>query len=192
MMRRVTDFILPAALLFAAVQGFSPTLSIYNTRRYRPSLRAGAVELLDHAESVQVVLLQLTASTTTNSDIGSTWMLADSAAVVVESAGKDLGWWGAYVDLFKNALTLVHDTIEGPLRSIGVEQIWGISIAVFTACKYYIENARTVANRSRGIYLSNSRPNPSCAAVHPADQKCRVHEGSKTLRKGNQRKVQGK
>ena len=48
---------------------------------------------------------------------------------------SDKGWWMSYIDIFKNALETVHDTIDGPLRSAGITQTWGVSIAVFTACK---------------------------------------------------------
>jgi hypothetical protein len=89
------------------------------------------VELLDHAQAIHHAI-----STTTSVF----WLAdADASAATVEAVKEDLGWWGAYVDLFKNSLTLVHDTIEGPLRSIGVEKgIWGISIGIFTACTYYL------------------------------------------------------
>ena len=48
---------------------------------------------------------------------------------------SDKGWWMSYIDIFKNALETVHDTIDGPLRNAGITQTWGVSIAVFTACK---------------------------------------------------------
>jgi hypothetical protein len=124
-------------LLSSVVHGFTTTKPIHyrsstsSSRRNDPRVSSfsplHAVEFLDHAESIQ----QIIATT-------SVWLAdndASAAAVVVVEAGKDLGWWGDYVDLFKNALALVHDTIEGPLRAIGVEQgIWGISIGIFTAC----------------------------------------------------------
>jgi hypothetical protein len=122
-------------LLSSTVHGFTTTKPIHyqslarrNDPRVSSSTSLHAVEFLDHAESIH----QLIATT-------SVWLADDAsaaAAIVVDAAGKeDLGWWGDYVDLFKNALALVHDTIEGPLRSIGVEQgIWGISIGIFTAC----------------------------------------------------------
>jgi hypothetical protein len=49
------------------------------------------------------------------------------------AASDDGGWWGAYLNLFKSALLLVHDTIDGPLRSVGWTQTWGVSIFLFTA-----------------------------------------------------------
>jgi hypothetical protein len=103
--------------------GGGPSTSTTTSRHVVP------VELLDHAQAIHHAI-----STTTSVF----WLAdADASAATVEAVEKDLGWWGAYVDLFKNSLTLVHDTIEGPLRSIGVEKgIWGISIGIFTACTY--------------------------------------------------------
>jgi len=49
-----------------------------------------------------------------------------------EVAAKS-GWWAAYLALFKSALNFVHDGVDGPLRSVGITQTWGVSIAIFTA-----------------------------------------------------------
>lgn len=50
--------------------------------------------------------------------------------------GDDVGAWQSYINLFKASLTIVHDTISGPLANAGVEKSWGISIAIFTARTY--------------------------------------------------------
>lgn len=55
-----------------------------------------------------------------------------SADEAVAAAGEATGWWGSYVNLFKSTLYWVHSTIDGPLRSVGIDQTWGISIAIFT------------------------------------------------------------
>ena len=47
----------------------------------------------------------------------------------------DGGWWKAYINVFKSILTFVHTTIDGPFRSLGIEQTWGVSIFLFTASK---------------------------------------------------------
>ncbi|KAG7369521.1 membrane protein insertase, YidC/Oxa1 family protein [Nitzschia inconspicua] len=60
------------------------------------------------------------------------WLLSDAAAAAAASK-SDNGWWSAYLNIFKTALTFVHNTIDGPLRSVGVTQTWGPSIALFTA-----------------------------------------------------------
>jgi hypothetical protein len=60
--------------------------------------------------------------------------LSDSAsAAAAAGAPADDGWWAAYLNVFKSALLLVHDTIDGPLRSVGWTQTWGVSIFLFTA-----------------------------------------------------------
>ena len=63
--------------------------------------------------------------------LSSSQFLADAA---VEAADKS-SWWTSYLAIFKGALNLVHSTIDQPLRSVGIDQTWGISIAIFTAGK---------------------------------------------------------
>jgi len=46
---------------------------------------------------------------------------------------QDKGLWQSYINLFKIALSFIHDSIDGPLNAAGVTQTWGISIAIFTA-----------------------------------------------------------
>eukprot|EP00553_Chaetoceros_curvisetus_P008376 CAMPEP_0204630576 /NCGR_PEP_ID=MMETSP0717-20131115/20844_1 /ASSEMBLY_ACC=CAM_ASM_000666 /TAXON_ID=230516 /ORGANISM="Chaetoceros curvisetus" /LENGTH=470 /DNA_ID=CAMNT_0051647873 /DNA_START=5 /DNA_END=1417 /DNA_ORIENTATION=- len=59
-------------------------------------------------------------------------LLADAAEAVAETAEDD-GWWSIYLQTYKSALTLVHSTIDQPLRNAGWDQTWGVSIFVFTA-----------------------------------------------------------
>ena len=54
---------------------------------------------------------------------------------VTEEAVKSDGWWKQYLNLYKSGLLTIHSTIDEPLRNAGVTQTWGISIAIFTACK---------------------------------------------------------
>ena len=62
---------------------------------------------------------------------------AVDAAANMDASGvaQELGWWGKYLNIFKSTLELVHSTIDAPLKSVGVENTWGISIAVFTLSK---------------------------------------------------------
>lgn len=57
-------------------------------------------------------------------------------------AAAEKGWWGtawgAYVNVFRNTLDGVHNTIDGPLRAVGIEQTWGPSIAIFTMSAYKV------------------------------------------------------
>ena len=70
----------------------------------------------------------------------STW-IADSSAVAVDvsdaaaaAAAEDIGWWETYIQLYKNGLAFVHDSIvDEPLRKAGFTQTWGVSIFLFTA-----------------------------------------------------------
>lgn len=97
--------------------------------------------VLDHLTSQLVAVSShydaLTASTTdvvahASMSLSSSQFLADAA---VETAEKT-SWWTSYLAIFKGALNLVHSTIDQPLRSVGIDQTWGISIAIFTAGKY--------------------------------------------------------
>jgi hypothetical protein len=63
----------------------------------------------------------------------STSMVLSDAAI---AAAKELGWWDRYLLLFKNTLLFVHSTIDGPLRSAGWDQTWGVSIFLFTASTF--------------------------------------------------------
>jgi len=59
-------------------------------------------------------------------------VLASSQLLAAEAAEKT-GWWQSYLNIFKSTLQLVHSTIDGPLRSVGIDQTWGVSIFIFTA-----------------------------------------------------------
>lgn len=62
-------------------------------------------------------------------------LLSDAAAAVAEDAaeGGD-GWWDNYLNLYKTFLIFVHSTIDGPLKNVGWDQTWGVSIFAFTTC----------------------------------------------------------
>jgi hypothetical protein len=64
------------------------------------------------------------------------FLLADaSAAAVEESVSKNQeggGLWQQYLNIFKGTLIFIHSAIDDPLRSVGITQTWGISIALFT------------------------------------------------------------
>lgn len=82
-------------------------------------------------------LLLLPVGDTTDATSSLTLAAAAADAVAEAAAESDGGWWASYLNIFKSALVLVHSTIDAPLRSAGFEQTWGVSIAIFTACKYY-------------------------------------------------------
>jgi len=73
-------------------------------------------------------------------DSTSQW-LSDAAAATADADGSsaladaaaDKSWWQQWLNIFKITLAAVHSTIDGPLRSLGVEQTWGVSIFLFTA-----------------------------------------------------------
>ena len=64
----------------------------------------------------------------------SSTILADAATAA--AASSDGGWWNSYLNIFKTGLIFMHDIIDQPLRSAGIEQTWGFAIALFTASKY--------------------------------------------------------
>lgn len=63
--------------------------------------------------------------------------VADAAAATAEvakDAAKENSWWESYIQLYKNGLAFVHDNIvDEPLRKMGFDQTWGVSIFLFTA-----------------------------------------------------------
>lgn len=76
-----------------------------------------------------------TVTTLTDMIHSSSLLIADAADATADAAAtavKDDGWWQQYLGYFKGALVAVHSTIDQPLRSIGVTQTWGPSIALFT------------------------------------------------------------
>lgn len=111
-----------SALCISATQAF---LTVPNAPRLTtsPQRHSAALHAVLDPQSIHDVILQ------------SSQLIADDSTVAAVKTTADLGWWGQYIDVFKGALTLVHDTVEGPLRSAGIEQTWGISIAIFTAGK---------------------------------------------------------
>jgi len=67
----------------------------------------------------------------------STWTLvSNSAAAAADTAADQQSWWANYLQVFRNILVLVHTTVDGPLKNAGVENTWGISIALFTCGKF--------------------------------------------------------
>jgi hypothetical protein len=63
------------------------------------------------------------------------WISDASTTAATSTTNDDGSWWNAYINIFKSILTFVHTTIDGPLRSVGIEQTWGVSIFLFTASK---------------------------------------------------------
>lgn len=65
-------------------------------------------------------------------------MLSDAAAATADAAvdaADDGGWWRSYLQIFRNILVAEHDVIDQPLKNLGIEHTWGISIALFTCSK---------------------------------------------------------
>ena len=137
-----TSFGLAAiALSTTASLAFQTPVVTVSSRGVRPTATTTARKALpvEFLHEVQAQLQYLPAASTTagvhvDSVLDSTSLqwLADAAA---DAATKDDGWWGAYLNIFKTCLLFVHNTIDAPLRSVGVTQTWGVAIAIFTACK---------------------------------------------------------
>ena len=105
--------------------------------------------MIDLMQSAASMDLSNHAVMVSNSVATTQWLAATDAG--------DGGWWEAYINVFEIALTLVHSTIVGPLESVGIDQTWGISIAIFTA----------------GTCRGNSKLQNSCR-IHVA-QLCNFH-----------------
>jgi hypothetical protein len=91
----------------------------------------------DHADAVQA-LLNIDLSNLDHWKDAASLLLADAGTAVAKE--EDPGLWQQFLLIFKNSLLFVHATIDGPLRSLGFEQTWGVSIFLFTASKYGIPN----------------------------------------------------
>jgi hypothetical protein len=68
--------------------------------------------------------------------LSSSLLAAAAAAAASADAAKDLSLWDRYLLIFKNTLSFVHSTIDGPLRKAGWDQTWGLSIFLFTASTF--------------------------------------------------------
>lgn len=86
------------------------------------------LDISNHVSSNAPVIPEISTSST---DI--TQWIADASTTAVDTTQDDGGWWKAYINIFKSILTFVHSSIDGPLRSVGIEQTWGVSIFLFTA-----------------------------------------------------------
>ena len=103
------------------VQGFAPLAS----------LQAPRIAVQQHIvppEHVDFLNFALT-------NLQHSQLLADASAAVASDAPKDEGLWQQYLNIFKGTLVFIHATIDEPLRSYGITQTWGISIALFTISK---------------------------------------------------------
>lgn len=110
-----------------------------------PSQSASAFGIRDansvqHNEKTAIFLtpsdidVQATAASIQDLIHSTSTLLSDaSAAVDVPEAAKDAGWWENYLNLYKSLLLGVHSVVDQPLRNVGWDQTWGVSIFLFTA-----------------------------------------------------------
>jgi hypothetical protein len=114
-------------------------------------------------------------------------LLADAAEAAVVDDG---GWWQTYLNIFKVTLKAVHDTIDAPLRSIGFDQTWGVSIALFTAsesglCHLTLQLlARWVGFLTISFTSLLPHSGPWCISTpfDPTNQIGGIYESSKAIR----------
>lgn len=92
------------------------------------ALPVGGSELFDLHSSATAALDSLHQTLTSSSAI-----LADAAVDVADVAAEDNGLWQQYLNVFKGCLMTVHSAVDQPLRNIGWDQTWGLSIFLFTA-----------------------------------------------------------
>ena len=64
-------------------------------------------------------------------------LLSDATAAAADSSADSGGWWNAYLNIFKTTIEGLHGVIDAPLQSVGITQTWGLSIGLFTACKFF-------------------------------------------------------
>ncbi|GKY97359.1 hypothetical protein MPSEU_000694300 [Mayamaea pseudoterrestris] len=113
---------------FLLLSGATTSVTGFTTQRM-PTTRT-----LQHVRPLQVFspeyLTDISNALAQHSDWLPSQLLSDAAAAAAQDDG---GWWQSYLNIFKNTLLGVHSIIDQPLKNIGVEQTWGISIAIFTA-----------------------------------------------------------
>jgi hypothetical protein len=112
-------------LLVLSAEAFAPTTSHRCAVKTTSTQRFVTPDLLPDAPSVDALLNAMESTSRLVAE-------ATAAAVAEESSG---GWWSSYLSVFKNFLGFVHSTVDGPLKSVGIEQTWGVSIALFTIRK---------------------------------------------------------
>lgn len=126
-MRMFVSALLVAACFVSPATAFAPPRPA-STQRITSQKPLSAF-LPEHVDALSTAADSLQHVVTTSSHI-----LADAAEATAEVAKEDTGWWQSYLNIFENAIRLVHSTIDPPLRSVGITETWGISIAIFTAC----------------------------------------------------------
>jgi hypothetical protein len=108
-----------------------PSVTAFTTHRVPTTTRQ-----TQHVRPLQALspehLTELSTALSQQADWLSSHLLADAAAAAAADDGGG-GWWQSYLNIFKNTLLAVHNTIDQPLKSVGLEQTWGVSIAIFTA-----------------------------------------------------------
>ncbi|CAB9531403.1 ALBINO3-like protein 1, chloroplastic [Seminavis robusta] len=82
-------------------------------------------------------------------------LLSDAAAATAE---KEPSWWDNYLQVFRNILVTVHDTVDGPLTSAGVENTWGVSIALFTCSMRALLIPLSIQQNKNAEYMKALKP----------------------------------
>lgn len=122
----LTNLFASVLLAGSGTHAFAP---VSTSNKIQPRITAQRALPVDHQQLADAALSWDVIQQST-----SHFLLADEAAV--KAAGEATGWWGQYINLFKSTLLWVHGNIDGPLRSVGFDQTWGVSIALFTLSKY--------------------------------------------------------
>mmetsp|Transcript_15179 Transcript_15179/g.21482 ORF Transcript_15179/g.21482 Transcript_15179/m.21482 type:complete len:465 (-) Transcript_15179:3031-4425(-) len=136
---RITNFMflaLASMMSSTTTSAFTPAgrpalVTSTRTNNRIASLNAVTPDHLDAITNMDMHSMNHIMSTT------STW-LADAADAVADIAvdaatEEKTGWWQSYLNIFKSTIIFIHSGIDGPLRSVGITQTWGVSIAIFTA-----------------------------------------------------------
>jgi len=85
-------------------------------------------------------------------------LMSDAAVATADEAVKEAGWWENYLQIFKNILITVHTTVDGPLRSAGIENTWGISIALFTCSMRALLIPLSIQQNKNSEYMKALKP----------------------------------
>jgi hypothetical protein len=132
---RTTTLFLCAASLPLVVQGFAPLPSL-RQNKVSAKTQHGMMVAPEHVDFMNAAVDHFHASSSN--------ILADAAVAVADDKG---GWWQQYLSIFKATLMFVHSTVDEPLKSVGITQSWGISIAIFTAGEFIVVMMRCMCSR---------------------------------------------
>ena len=128
---RQVPFLAAAAMLSSTVTAFAPVARpVSQSLSTATATSSSRLQVLPSPADFHSIDMTAVNHVAQEFMASSSMVLSDAAAATAEADSG--GWWQSYLQIFRNILVAVHDTVDGPLKNAGVENTWGISIALFT------------------------------------------------------------